>query len=74
MHASAHSAPAHERSRALLRLILGQLQVIGATITLVFLLLRGATTATIWSLIATGMITITSLLLFRVIWKTPKKT
>ncbi len=73
MHASAHSAPAHERFRALLRLILGQLQVIGATITLVFLLMRGATTATIWSLLATGLISVTSLLLFRVIWKAPSK-
>ncbi len=73
MHASAHSAPAQERSRALVRLILGQLQVIGATITLVFLLRGGASSGVICSLVLTGMISVTSILLFRVIWKTRPK-
>ena len=61
-----------QRKRALLRLVLGQAQVFGAAMTLVLLIREGATPLVLWSTAITGVITITSILLFRVIWR--KKT
>lgn len=55
--------------RAILRLVLGQAQVIGATITLVFLLQGGVSTRVTWSAVLTGIISLVSILLFRVIWQ-----
>ena len=69
MQAYPKSAAAPPRWRALLRLVLGQAQVIGASITLVFLLQGGACDCAIWGVILTGLVSLISILLFRVIWK-----
>jgi hypothetical protein len=73
MHADGNSAPAQPEWRAFLRLVLGQTQVIGATITLVFLLQGGVSARTIWGVILTGLVSLVSILLFRVIWREKPK-
>lgn len=57
------------RRRAILRLCLGQAQVIGATVTLVLLLQGGVNSATIWAAVLTGIASLASILLFRVVWR-----
>ncbi len=69
MHAHPNSAAVQPRSRAILRLALGQAQVIGATITLVFLLQGGVSPRVIWGVILTGLVSLVSILLFRLIWR-----
>jgi hypothetical protein len=69
MHAHPKSAAVQPRWRAILRLILGQAQVVGATITLVFLLQGGVSTRSIWGVILTGLVSLVSILLFRVLWR-----
>ncbi len=60
---------ARHRRRAILRLTLGQLQVIGATATLVLLLQGGLSAPAIWAAALTAVVSLTSVLLFRVIWR-----
>ena len=69
MHANGNSAALQPRWRALLRLALGQAQVIGATITLVLLLQEGVGPRVVWGVILTGLVSLLSILLFRVIWR-----
>ncbi|ODU25211.1 MAG: hypothetical protein ABS95_00325 [Verrucomicrobia bacterium SCN 57-15] len=63
------SASAKTRKWAIVRLILGQAQVIGATATLVFLIQTGESALTIWAAIVTAVLTLSSLLLFKSRWK-----
>jgi hypothetical protein len=73
MHAHPNRAAVQPRWRAILRLALGQAQVIGATITLVFLLQGSASARAIWGVILTGLVSLVSILLFRVIWRDKPK-
>ena len=61
------------RRRAVLRLVLGQAQVIGATVALVLLLQEGVTAPAIWAAVLTGLVSLTSILLFRVVWREHRK-
>lgn len=63
------SATARTRKWAIVRLIFGQAQVIGATMTLVFVIQAGTSGVTIWAAVLTAMVTLTSLLLFKSRWK-----
>ena len=73
MHAKTKSAAVQPRWRANLRLALGQAQVIGATITLAFLLQGGVSAPAIWGVILTGVVSLVSILLFRLIWREKPK-
>lgn len=64
---------ARHRRRAILRLAFGQLQVMGATATLVLLLQGGVTAPAIWAAALTAAATLTSILLFRLIWRDKSK-
>ena len=59
--------------RAFLRLVVGQVQVIGATIAVVLLLRGGVSARAIWAVVVTGIVSLISLLLFRVVWKRKQK-
>jgi len=74
MHPGGKSAPVQPRWRAFLRLALGQAQVIGATMTVVFLLQGGVGARVIWGVILTGLVSLTSILLFRVVWREKPKS
>jgi hypothetical protein len=50
---------------ALVRLLLGQAQIIGATMTLYFLLQMGESALTLWSAGITAIVTLTSLMQFK---------
>ncbi len=65
------SNPKHaaHRWRAILRLTLGQLQVIGATAALVLLVQGGVSAPAIWAAALTAAVTLTSILLFRLLWR-----
>ena len=52
---------------AILRFVLGIAQITGATMTLGFLLSTGVSVWAWWSVSGTGMISLTSILLFRVL-------
>jgi len=56
-----------------LRLAFGQAQVIGATATLVLLLQGGVSAPAIWAAALTGIVSLTSILLFRVLWREKRK-
>ena len=58
-----------QRKSATLRLCLGQAQICGATVTLVFVLSTGASTLTFWAASITALLTLASLLLFRSRWR-----
>jgi hypothetical protein len=73
MHAHPKSAVVQPRWRAILRLALGQAQVFGATITLVFLLQGGVSALAIWGVILTGLMSLVSILLFRLVWREKPK-
>jgi hypothetical protein len=73
MHAHPNSVAVQPRWRAMLRLALGQAQVIGATITLVFLLQEGVSDRAIWGVILTGLVSLVSILLFRLVWREKPK-
>ena len=73
MHAHPNSTAVQPRWRAILRLALGQAQIVGATITLVFLLQGGVSVRTIWGVILTGLVTLISILLFRLVWSEKPK-
>ena len=47
--------------------------MIGATITLVLLLKGGVSDRAIWCVILTGLVSLVSVLLFRVIWREKPK-
>ena len=55
----------HERRIAWGRVILGQLQIVGATCTLVLLLRIGVTALTIWTAVLTAALTVASRLIFK---------
>jgi len=61
------------RRRAVLRLILGQAQMIGATATLVLLLQGGVSAPAIWAAVLTGIVSAISILLFRLVWREERK-
>lgn len=57
--------------RGIAQLLFGQAQVIGATVGVYFLITTGAGRMTIAAVVVTGVISITSRVLFRVLWKAP---
>jgi len=57
-----------KRRRAIFRFVLGQLQIIGGTIGVYFLIITGLTTLTIWTVGITGVVSAFSRLLFTVLW------
>lgn len=59
----------HERRRAILRLLLGQSQMVGATATLLLLLQQGVTPTVVWAAAITGLLTLVSVVLFRIVWR-----
>ena len=61
------------RRRAVLGLILGQAQVIGATAALVLLLQGGVSAPAMWAAVLTGIVTLASILLFRLVWREKTK-
>ena len=68
MKLSRKAEGAQNRSRAVLRLVVGQAQVIGATTALVLLLRGGVSAPAIWAAVLTGVVSLTSLVLFRFVW------
>ncbi len=64
---------AQSRGRAVLRLVLGQAQVIGATAALVLLLRGGVNAPAIWAAVLTGGVSLTSIVLFRLVWSEQRK-
>lgn len=64
-----HNSEMQIRRRALLRLSLGMAQVIGSTATLVLLMQQGVTPLVITAALMTSAASVTSLVLFRVIWR-----
>jgi hypothetical protein len=69
MHAHSTKEAVQPRWRALLRLAFGQAQVIGASAALVLLLQDGVSAPAIWAAVLTGIVSLTSLLLFRLAWR-----
>jgi hypothetical protein len=61
------------RKRVLLRLAFGQAQVIGATAALVLLLQGGMSAPAIWAAVLTGIVGLTSIVLFRLVWREEHK-
>jgi len=68
-NAPAERPNVHERRRAILRLLLGQSQVVGATATLILLVQQGVTPTVIWAVAITGLLTLASVVLFRMVWR-----
>jgi len=60
---------AQNRRQAVLRLVLGHAQVIGATVAMVLLLQEGVRAPAILATVLTGIVSLTSILLFRVVWR-----
>ena len=73
MHAHSTKEAAQPRWKAFLRLAFGQAQVIGATAALVLLLQGGVSAPAIWAAVLTGIVSLTSILLFRVVWREKRK-
>jgi hypothetical protein len=73
MHAQPKKEAVQPPRRAILRLALGQAQVIGATVALVLLLQGGVSAPAIWAAVLTGIVSLTSILLFRVVWREKKR-
>ena len=73
MHAHSTKEAAQPRWKAFLRLAFGQAQVIGATAALVLLLQGGVSAPAIWAAVLTGIVTLTSILLFRLVWREKTK-
>jgi hypothetical protein len=73
MHAHSNKQAVQPRWKAFLRLAFGQAQVIGATATLVLLLQGGVSAPAIWAAVLTGIVSLTSILLFRILWREKKK-
>jgi hypothetical protein len=69
MYAHPKSGAVQPRWHSILRLALGQAQIIGATITLVFLLQGGVSARVVWGVILTGLVSLISILLFRLVWR-----
>jgi hypothetical protein len=46
--------------------------VIGATVALVLLLQGGVSAPAIWAAVLTGIVSLTSILLFRIVWREEK--
>ena len=64
---------AQNQRQAVLRLVLGQAQVIGATAAVVLLLQEGVKAPAILATVLTGIVSLTSILLFRVVWREQRK-
>ena len=73
MHAHPKKEAVQPRRRAILRLALGQAQIVGATVALVLLLQGGVSAPAIWAAVLTGIVSLTSILLFRVVWREKSK-
>ena len=73
MHAHSTKEAAQPRWKARLRLAFGQAQVIGATATLVLLLQGGVSAPAIGAAVLTGIVTLASILLFRLVWREKRK-
>jgi hypothetical protein len=58
------TAPSTERKWAVVRIILGQAQIIGAVVSLVLLVTTGMSNGTAYTVAATCALLVTSLLLF----------
>jgi hypothetical protein len=69
MRASPKNESVQPRWRAVLRLVLGQVQVIGAVATFVLLVQGGVTVGVVCGVALSGLASLVSLLLFHVIWK-----
>jgi len=69
LNSTSTSATAQARKWAIVRLVLGQAQIIGAAMTLVFLIQIGASELTFWAAGASAALTLTSLVLFKSRWK-----
>ena len=61
-----------KRRRAIIRLVLGRLQIIGAAMGVYFLITTGVTALTIWTVGITGIVWAVSRLLLKVVW--PERT
>ena len=57
------------RRWAVVRLVLGQAQILGATMTMVFLLQTGESRLTYWTAGVSALITLASIVLFKSRWK-----
>jgi hypothetical protein len=64
---------AQNRRQAVLRLVLGQAQVIGAAVAVVLLLQEGVKAPAILATVLTGIVSLTSILLFRVVWREQRR-
>ena len=69
MNSAEKRKEAKPRRRAIVRLVLGQAQVVGATAALVLVLREGASATAVWAVVLTGVVSLSSILLFRVIWR-----
>lgn len=58
-----------EKPRAVLRLILGNAQMLAAVIAVVLLWRLGVSRASVIATVAAGALLVTSLVLFRVVWR-----
>jgi hypothetical protein len=61
--------PGRRRRRAVLRLVLGQLQIVGATIGFYFLITTGVSALTIGAVGLTASVSALSRYLFKVVWR-----
>jgi hypothetical protein len=73
MHAHSTKEAAQPRWKAFLRLAFGQAQVIGAAAVLVLLLQGGVSAPAIWAVVLTGIVSLTSILLPRLVWIEKRK-
>jgi len=73
MRARPKTEGVQQRSRAILRLALGQAQVIGATVAVALLIQEGVSAPAIWAVVLTGIVSLTSILLFRLVWREERK-
>ena len=74
MKPSRKAEGAQRRSRTVLRLVLGQAQVIGATTALVLLFRGGVSAPAIWAAVLTGVVSLTSIVLFRLVWSEQRES
>jgi hypothetical protein len=72
MHPRAKNESAGLPKRAIVRLAIGQIQVAGSTASLILLIGGGVSRPAIWAVTLTGLVSLVSVLIFRVIW--PEKT
>ena len=73
MNSPGKAEGAQNRRQAVLRLVLGQAQMIGATAAVGLLLQEGVKAPAILATVLTGIVSLTSILLFRVAWREQRK-